>query len=742
MQPPAKHSRHKSLIRSPSKNGATPLSRLVPLNDDSAEKQRRRDEKSARDIQNRSNLIAAATPRRALPHQTHFGSSPLTPDDQRPKGLVPITPAVKVPILADFEEWMKLATDNKINATNSWNFALIDYFHEMSLLRDGDGINFQKASCTLDGCVKIYTSRIDSVATETGKLLSGLADSSTSKKVQSEEDGDLGSGDEKAKKRRANRSEATLVKDFAVLQIKKFDLEFSVDPLFKKTSADFDEGGAKGLLLNHLCIDGEGRIVFDASDAAVKDKKDETNEHIDIDIFSLRNRFLPDLELLDEKDICPSLKDFEFGNCKNFDIPWAKDHLDSKTENSDSSLVNDGDDPALLEDNDSDPGVDLSFMNGLEDDNPIFGEGGDAWANESVAGEMERASEGFGPLKNLTESDYVMVMKAGDENNLFAYFDQALRRNWAGPEHWRIQRLKKENSSSAEPRKRKEKEVFQIDFMDADNLDEDSLFSQGGATIYLPKTQWKSTTRNLLPDDIHFSSKQLLSLFIKPNYIQMAQIEMANMLIWTKSFGRMRIRQSIMKAMTAWKHDKFSTNDVVPKQTYDANFFHDDDGGVMIPDDDDDFVDARESPDIPTATQEGNFGSDLIAQARRAKSEYVNFARVAKKVDVRKLKENIWQQLDLEDKQELPDEDTMMMDLDVPSLPPKSTSNEPRRFTEIINGLAKSYTEKAMADISTSFCFICLLHLANEKGLEIKGSEQLDDLIISKDLTVEGTEDF
>lgn len=48
----------------------------------------------------------------------------------------------------------------------------------MSLLRnadDGGSINFQKASCTLDGCVKIWTSRVDSVATETGKLLNGLA---------------------------------------------------------------------------------------------------------------------------------------------------------------------------------------------------------------------------------------------------------------------------------------------------------------------------------------------------------------------------------------------------------------------------------------------------------------------------------------------------------------------------------------------------------------------------------------
>ena len=97
-----------------------------------------------------------------------------------------LTPIKRVPLLANFEEWMKMATDNKINATNSWNFALIDYFHDMSLLKEGDGVNFQKASCTLDGCVKIYTSRVDSVATETGKLLSGLADSGNNKKKRDE----------------------------------------------------------------------------------------------------------------------------------------------------------------------------------------------------------------------------------------------------------------------------------------------------------------------------------------------------------------------------------------------------------------------------------------------------------------------------------------------------------------------------------------------------------------------------
>lgn len=70
---------------------------------------------------------------------------------------------------------------------------MIDYFYDMSLLKEGEGINFQKASCTLDGCVKIYTNRVDSVATETGKLLSGLADSSSRKKGRGGDDEEDGS---------------------------------------------------------------------------------------------------------------------------------------------------------------------------------------------------------------------------------------------------------------------------------------------------------------------------------------------------------------------------------------------------------------------------------------------------------------------------------------------------------------------------------------------------------------------
>lgn len=39
-----------------------------------------------------------------------------------------------------------------------------------------------------------------------------------------------------------------------VLDMNTNSLEFAVDPLFKKTSAAFDEGGVDGLLFSHLFV--------------------------------------------------------------------------------------------------------------------------------------------------------------------------------------------------------------------------------------------------------------------------------------------------------------------------------------------------------------------------------------------------------------------------------------------------------------------------------------------------------
>ena len=73
--------------------------------------------------------------------------------------------------------------------------------------------------------------------------------------------------------------------------------------------------------------------------------------------------------------------------------------------------------------------------------------------------------------------------------------------------------------------------------------------------------------------------------------------------------------------------------------------------------------------------------------------------------------------------------------------PPKPPNeDESLDFTSVMNGLQSVYPKQAMADISTSYCFICLLHLANEKGLVIENQPGLEELKIRRDWTAEITE--
>ena len=66
---------------------------------------------------------------------------------------------------------------------------------------------------------------------------------------------------------------------------------------------------------------------------------------------------------------------------------------------------------------------------------------------------------------------------------------------------------------------------------------------------------------------------------------------------------------------------------------------------------------------------------------------------------------------------------------------PVKDDGAPLKFTSVMNNLQQIYPKKAMDDISTSYCFICLLHLANEKGLMINNEPGLEELTITRDRT-------
>ena len=491
------------------------------------------------------------------------------------------------------------------------------------------------------------------------------------------------------------------MQNFNALQLKKFEVEFAVDPLFKKASADFDEGGAKGLLLNHLSINGQGRIVFDSSDNAnssihggppaisepdvsTLDSSAESKPDFlppntaasftkALDLEALRVNFFPSLELLDGQDICPTLKTWDIGDpSSTHDIPCLKDisqdSLEAKAPDHDT------------QEHENEGSVDMN-LDVVEDAG--FGEGGELWVKSAdlesmgpaIEDEMldgtgidadEKVADEIGRY-GITDSQYSVLFqqKRSNSEDVLKYFDTSHRHNWAGPEHWKIKRMKNNDREAGTGHRRKEKESLEINFLDPlDPSTADVIYTKAPSTsaIALPKAGQKSRSRNLLPDDKHFNSKQMLELFLKPQArLAHRKRHTLNRINNTSSGPRLdQMDEAFWARQDAG--DMSHANEPSIEADYDANFFQDDPiyPGSANDDDDEVFADAREalSPGVqgrddsgqahdqstgPAAARDGAaFGSQLVTQSSRIRPDYVQYAKVAKKVDVRRLKEEMW----------------------------------------------------------------------------------------------------
>lgn len=426
---------------------------------------------------------------------------------------------------------------------------------------------------------------------------------------------------------------------------------------------------------------------------SIEEEADRQNEaqSEDIDINRLWQQFFPDLNELDELDVCPSLKTYDLGDPSgSLNIPFLKAALEDKNEQGEK------------EDDANSPGYDMGGFDDDDDDFGLpgadgtmaFGDGGVVWADKTLADAAERFltpskprsvygddDEGDNVDGRISEIGAAMGVTSQNDD-ILSYFDEALKKNWAGPEHWKIRRIK-DNTKPAAVRPRKEKEAFEINFMSADSdVTQEMLLPQSNAQINLPKAQRKSKTRHLLPDDKHFNSRNLIQLFIKPNAlfgpsarkrgpggangprpgeqnVNLADVDNVEMNeeFWAKQ-----------------QMEKEQADDAaVATGNYDANFFNDD-GGDMLPpglndaDDDDGYGvggEAFEAPlpapgasapppaEVPPASAFHMFptqdpGTQMVTANRRIRPEYVQYAKVAKKVDVRRLKENIWKELGMD----------------------------------------------------------------------------------------------
>ncbi|XP_027348230.1 condensin complex subunit 2 [Abrus precatorius] len=588
-------------------------------------------------------------------------------------------------ILDLFQNCIKLASENKINQKNTWELNLIDHLTDIIKVEEEDDAetNFQKASCTLEAGVKIYSLRVDSVHSEAYKVLGGMNRAGQEADEQgyntNQEGANIESGHEEGKKETNKKLSplSTLESSFEVLNVKKFDAAFVVDPLYRQTTAKFDEGGAKGLLMNNLGVYGRCRVLFDSLevpakcmtsqnqpdfsdtvdlsfardcieqmvlDLRVKDEISPTLRTI-VNQFDESNRRPTDFQLHDQNsaaDLDPAFngeKGFdkeEYENCTS----WSDDH-------DDQTVVAD------LDCNDEDP----SF--------PSYPQENEAFPSPDR--DMDDRFENV---------DGYLFLSLGFSSKQNA---------WAGPDHWKYRRSKvsevhpiSEDGSTVKTRQPRSKKQAEVDLNFTNSLEEKMLdiFSlpKNPKSLLLPESRLPCNTK--LPEDCHYEPEDLVKLFLLPN---------------VKCLGRRTKRFS----------GKYGSRD----QYNECESFPSWDNGSVCGDDSGDY-----EGDLHSDMEDSN---TLITQPRQVNKIEVQYDKTSKQVDVQALKITLW--------------DHVQESVKLPFQGQKDTVS----FRSILADFPSECNAAAnISDISPHLCFICLLHLANEKGLSIQSFPNLDDLAV------------
>ncbi|KAM7270086.1 hypothetical protein ACFE04_029300 [Oxalis oulophora] len=609
-------------------------------------------------------------------------------------------------ILDLFQNCIKLASENclsngmcyilriasiplaKINQKNTWELNLIDHLCDIIKVEEENDVetNFQKASCTLEAGVKIYSLRVDSVHSEAYKVLGGinrvgLEDEQELTMGDGNVDGEQEEGQSKKETDRKISPLSTLEASLESLNVKKFDVAFSVDPLYHQTSKQFDEGGAKGLLLNNLGVYGGCRVLFDSSEIPGREMSNanEHNTSEKIDLSFAREYFdQMELSMQMKNEISPTLvyivNQFDENNRRPSGTfsngQQSEDHVDNIYDNEvdGDTFGNCGNDDF---DNDDEPSFVEDDFHGAQQTSPSYHE----------------ETEQF-PSDNLDNDDRFDNV---DEILLLSLGLSSKKNAWAGPDHWKYQKAKGsedilvseegEQIVAKKPRHKKKIEA-DIDFSKALDIEVADIFAppKNPKTLLLPANRAPNTK---LPEDCHYQPEDLVKLFLLPNVMCLGKRR-------RKPSDELRQQYNDSEQFQSWGDDN----------GFDGQYG-----------DDNDHSDVEDS-------------NTLVSQPRQVNKIEVQYDKTSKQVDVQALKETLWGHI-----QESPHVSTQILT----SFPPLSQHKveEAISFKEMLATFPSDcQAAPTIKDISPHLCFICLLHLANEHGLSIHGCTNLDDLSI------------
>ncbi|KAG1365012.1 putative Condensin complex subunit 2 [Cocos nucifera] len=426
-----------------------------------------------------------------------------------------------------FHNCIKLASENKINQKNTWELGLIDHLSEIIRVRpeDDDETNFQKASCTLEAGVKIYSMRVDSVHSEAYKVLGGInragREEEEKETVMDDDHTGIPQEDGLSMKELERKMSplSTLESSFEALNVKKIEVAFTVDPLYHQTSAQFDEGGAKGLLLNNLGVYDGCHILFDSFETPERSILLETqNNKLEMIDLSFCKDYVEKMMVYMplKNDISPTLKDivnqFDEDNQRASDTNSLKQVLEVQGhELEDNNLE--------LDDNSFDDCGPLSFDH---DDHTSVIHDSSMSPNPNPTSHQKENSEYM-----LDDPD---IGEKFEKITCFLSLGLGFTSKsnaWAGPDHWKYQKVKEQVPVPASElevvtkKAKNRKEVPDVDFMKSLDNEMPDVFAPPKNPRSLLLTMNKVPCNITLPEDCHYSPDTLVKLFVLPNVMCM-----------------------------------------------------------------------------------------------------------------------------------------------------------------------------------------------------------------------------
>lgn len=197
------------------------------------------------------------------------------------------------------------------------------------LIRDDSReVNFQKASCTLDASVKIYSHRVDDTYNASHRILESLsrgngnfaASNNDEAATDEAKEGEEGEAINKPKSRVRNPAKhcETIEKNPSSLNMAKVEHEYSFDPLFQKMTKAFDEGGAKGMLLYNMRLSTASCSLHFPAQAHSQEWRDTERENLNYRIAQNQVINMKDLvqrsgltkEKVQQLNLCHKLEDY------------------------------------------------------------------------------------------------------------------------------------------------------------------------------------------------------------------------------------------------------------------------------------------------------------------------------------------------------------------------------------------------------------------------------------------------